>query len=312
MVVIWLLCMFTTSNLAATQQVPESSWAYCSGNKLWVPESSGACCSANKLWAPSFGELRRAPESSWACCSGSKLWAPESSGACCSASKLRASSSERAPELVTRPASSGACCSASKFRAPELRESSRAPSSRELRSLLLDQQAPSFSGAPEVARRLLLLQRSKLWSSGEAPKAPCCNVTSSEASPELPELQRSSGACLPLQTKETKKKISILPDRGRVGLVGARASVPTPQHHSNSTASAPLHSISSAPQHQLRSTASAPQHQLHKNSSTIELWWWSEGGMVALLKLFWSFLGANNGVIIVLDFPGISYPAYVY
>jgi hypothetical protein len=34
--------------------------------------------------------------------------------------------------------------------------------------------------------------------------------------------------------------------------------------------------------------------------------------MVALLKLFWSFLGANNRVTAVLGFPGISYPTYVY
>jgi hypothetical protein len=59
---------------------------------------------------------------------------------------------------------------------------------RKLRSLLFGQQAPSFSGAPEVARRLLLLQRSKLRSSGEASKASCCNATSSEASPELRSL----------------------------------------------------------------------------------------------------------------------------
>ncbi len=31
--------------------------------------------------------------------------------------------------------------------------------------------------------------------------------------------------------------------------------------------------------------------------------------MVALLKLFWSFLSADNGVTIVLNFPGISSPA---
>jgi hypothetical protein len=34
--------------------------------------------------------------------------------------------------------------------------------------------------------------------------------------------------------------------------------------------------------------------------------------MVAMLKLFWSFLDANNGVIAILGFPGISYLAYVY
>ncbi len=31
--------------------------------------------------------------------------------------------------------------------------------------------------------------------------------------------------------------------------------------------------------------------------------------MVALLNLFWSFLGADNGVTVVLSFPGISSPA---
>jgi len=66
--------------------------------------------------------------------------------------------------------------------------SQQAPSSGELWSLLFGQQAPSFSGAPEVAQRLLLLQRSKLRSSGEAPKAPCCNATSFEASPKLRSL----------------------------------------------------------------------------------------------------------------------------
>ncbi len=34
--------------------------------------------------------------------------------------------------------------------------------------------------------------------------------------------------------------------------------------------------------------------------------------MVALLKLFWSFLGVNNGVTTVLGFLGISSLTYVY
>jgi hypothetical protein len=58
---------------------------------------------------------------------------------------------------------------------------------------------------------------------------------------------------LPLQTKQTKIKLkkNILPDRGGVGLVGARAHAPTPQLR--------LHS----------STATTPQLELplHKSSS---------------------------------------------
>jgi hypothetical protein len=49
-------------------------------------------------------------------------------------------------------------------------------------------------------------------------------------------LQRS--ATMPLQTKQTqkkKKKVSILPDRGRVGLVGARTPALTPQQQLHSS-----------------------------------------------------------------------------
>jgi len=144
---------------------------------------------------PASSELQRAPElaaaSFRACCSGSKLRASESFGACCnvssraccSANKLQAPSSGACCNAI-----SGTCCSASKLRALESSTDLRSLLQRKLRSLLFGQQTPSFSGASEVARRLLLLQRSKLRSSGEAPKAPNCNATSSEASLKLRSL----------------------------------------------------------------------------------------------------------------------------
>jgi hypothetical protein len=78
---------------------------------------------------------------------------------------------QQAPELALQQASkvSGALLS--------LELASRAAGSG-ARSLLAKQQAPELSGAQSLQR----------------------------CSKELPELRRSSGACLPLQTKETKKK----------------------------------------------------------------------------------------------------------
>jgi len=88
---------------------------------------------------------------------------------------------------------------------------------------------------------------------------------------EVAALQRCSAA-MPLQTKQTqKKKVSILPDRWRVGLMGARALAPTPQQHLHSSSTAPqLHSNSSTARAQLHSsTATAPQLKLplHNSSS---------------------------------------------
>jgi hypothetical protein len=79
-----------------------------------------------------------------------------------------------------------------------------------------------------------------------------------QQAPELPgawsllaEQQAPELACLFKQKKHKKKKtkkVSILPDRGCMGLVGARASAPTPQQQ--------LHSINST------ARASAPQVEL--------------------------------------------------
>jgi len=120
-------------------------------------------------------------------------------------------------------------------KAPELRRSSES-------SLLQRSKLRSFSGALEVAfattqqalelRSLLLLQRRKVQSSGEAPKAPCCNAASPGAPKKLRkllaatqqalELRRSSkssllqrsklrsffGACFYLQRRKLQKLLA--------------------------------------------------------------------------------------------------------
>jgi hypothetical protein len=83
-----------------------------------------------------------------------------------------------------------------------------------------------------------LFRSSRAPSSERALQLVCCS------SGEAPKL-----ACLFKQ----KKKVSILPNRGRVGLVVARASTPTPQQQ--------FHSISST------ATALELELPLHKSSS---------------------------------------------
>jgi hypothetical protein len=122
---------------------------------------------------------------------------------------------------------------------------------------------------PEKLRSSLRCNASKLRSrrsSGEASELAVLQQASFGAPEKLQSVaaskfrsRRSSGEALELvallassnktNTKK-KKKVSILPDRGRVGLMGARAPAPTPQQQ--------LHS----------STTTAPQQQLHNNSST--------------------------------------------
>jgi hypothetical protein len=210
----------------------------------------------------------------------------------------RAPSSERAPKLRESfervPKSSERAPreleSSELQRAPRKLESSELqrapkPAVRPTRSELLR----SSGGCPEVVF-VATQQAPELWRSSESSLLQRYKLRSFSRASGAPEKLRSLLASSNKRnTKKKQKKVSILLDRGRVGLVGAQASAPTPQQQ--------LHSNSST------ARASAPQ---------VELWWWSEAGMVALLKLFWSFLGANNGVIIVLGFPGISYPAYVY
>jgi hypothetical protein len=217
--------------------------------------SSGACYSASKFRSLLLGQQApSAPESSWACCSASKLQAPSS----------RAPSSERAPKLRE----SFQRAPESSERAPKkLRESSRAP--RELESSEL-QRAPepvvrpassellrSFGGCPEVAfvptQQALELRRS------------------SESSLLQRYERRSSGVCLPLQTKETQKqktkKSKHLTWSWACGSRGRSSFC------SNSTVIAPQQQL-----HSISSTATTPQLKLplHKSSSGdgVRGGWW--------------------------------------